>query len=231
VDPLLTVAVSAPLMFVLAAALQWLFQASRISEFNSLLVSFGIFIVAIQLITNYWTADFRRMDAAVNPYATQSVAVGPLVFPTTTLIAFVFALTAVAAGYYILERTYPGRALRAFAQDREIAAAYGIDHSRLAMLLSGAAGATAAVAGTLYAVSNPLTPDRAFEWIGIVFAIVIIGGIGNVVGTLLAGALVLMMAALVALLWSPSVAPLVVFSAIVVTLIFRPQGLLGRRGS
>ncbi|MDQ3937059.1 MAG: branched-chain amino acid ABC transporter permease [Chloroflexota bacterium] len=231
IDPLLTIAVSVPLMFLLAAALQWLFQASRISEFNSLLVSFGIFIVAIQLITNYWTADFRRMDAAVNPYATQSVAMGPLIFPTPTLIAFIFALAIVAVAYYVLERTYPGRALRAFAQDREIAAAYGIDHSRLAMLLAGAAGATAAAAGALFAVANPLTPDRAFEWIGIVFAIVIIGGIGNVVGTLLAGALVHTMAALVALLWSPSVAPLVVFSAIVVTLIFRPEGLLGRRGS
>jgi branched-chain amino acid transport system permease protein len=230
IDPLVTVIATVPLMFLVGAALQWLFQVSRISEFNSLLVTFGFLIVAIQLISNYWSADFRRMDAVVNPYATQSVPLGPLVFPTPTLIAFVFAVVVVVLTYFVLERTYPGRALRAFAQDREIAAAYGIDHARLAMLLSGAAGATAAVAGMLYAVGYSLTPERAFEWIGIVFAVVIIGGIGNVVGTLVAGALVLMVAAVVSLLWSPSVAPLVVFSAIVVTLIVRPQGLLGRRG-
>lgn len=231
VDPLLTILAIAPLMFVLAAAVQWLFQASRISEFNSLLVSFGLLIVAIQLVTNYWTADFRQIPASINPYALQSVGLGPFRFPTPTLIAFLFALGIVGLGYYALERTYPGRALRAFAQDPEIAAAYGIDHGRLSMLLSGAAGATGAVAGMLYAIGNPLTPDRAFEWIGIVFAVVIIGGIGNVVGTLVAAALVLMTAALVSFWWSPSVAPLVVFSAIVLTLVVRPQGLFARRGS
>lgn len=231
IDPLLTIVVSVPLMFALGAALQWLFHASRISEFNSLLVTFGVLIVAIQLITNRWSADFRQIPGSLSPYATQSVSIGPLVLPTNTLISFVLALVIVGLSYYVLERTYPGRALRAFAQDREVAAAYGIDHRRLAMLLSGVAGATAAVAGMLYALGNPLTPDRAFEWIGIVFAIVIIGGIGNVVGTLVAGSLVLMTAAIVASVWSPSVAPLVVFSAIVVTLIVRPQGLFARRGS
>jgi branched-chain amino acid transport system permease protein len=231
IDPLLTIVVTVPLMFLLGAAVQWLFQASRISEFNSLLVSFGLLIVAIQLITNYWTADFRRMDTIINPYPTQSVPLGPLLLPTHSLLAFIIALIVVAAIYYFLERTYSGRALRAFAQDPAIAAAYGIDHRRLGMLLAGVAGGTGALAGTLWAVGNPLTPSGAFEWIGVVFAVVIVGGIGNVVGTLVAGALVLMLASLVSLLWSPSVAPFVVFSAIVVTLLVRPQGLFARRGS
>ncbi len=230
-DPLVTVVVTVPLMFVLAAAIQWLFQASRISEFNSLLVSFGIFIVAIQLITNHWTADFRRMDAVVNPYPTQSVALGPVLLPTHSLIAFLVAVLVVVGLYWFLERTFTGRAVRAFAQDPAIASAFGIDHGRLGMLLSGVAGGTGALAGTLWAVGNPLTPSGAFEWIGVVFAVVIVGGIGNVVGTLVAGALVLMVAALVSLIWSPSVAPLIVFSAIVVTLLVRPQGLFARRGS
>jgi branched-chain amino acid transport system permease protein len=231
IDPLLTIVATVPLMFFLGAAVQWLFQASRISEFNSLLVSFGLLIVAIQLITNYWTADFRRMDTIINPYPTQSVPLGPLLLPTHSLLAFIIALIVVAAIYYFLERTYSGRALRAFAQDPAIAAAYGIDHRRLGMLLAGVAGGTGALAGTLWAVGNPLTPSGAFEWIGVVFAVVIVGGIGNVVGTLVAGALVLMLASLVSLLWSPSVAPFVVFSAIVVTLLVRPQGLFARRGS
>jgi branched-chain amino acid transport system permease protein len=166
VDPLLTVLVTAR-SFVWPA-LQWGFRPA--CQFNSLLVSFGLFIVTVQAISNQWSADFRRMTPDVNPYATQSVGIGPLIFPTPTLIAFVFAVVIVAAGYVTLERTYPGRALRAFAQDREIAAAFGIDHARLAMLLAGAAGATGAVAGMLFAVDGTLTPNAAFEWIGIVFA-------------------------------------------------------------
>ena len=231
VDPLLTVIVTVPLMFVIGAAVQWLFQASRISEFNSLLVSFGIMIVAIQLVTNQWTADFRQLPAELNPYPRQSVALGGLALPTHHLIGFGVATAVALVGYFALDRTFVGRALRAFAQDREIAAAFGIDHGRLAMLLSGVAGATAALAGMLWSVGHALTPSAAFEWIGIVFAVVIIGGIGNVVGTLVAGALVVALYSLVSLIWSPSVAPLVVFSLIVVTLIVRPQGLFGRRGS
>jgi branched-chain amino acid transport system permease protein len=80
----------------------------------------------------------------------------------------------------------------------------------------------------LFAIDRTLTPEAAFEWVGIVFAIVIIGGIGNIVGTLAAGALVMTMASLVSL-YSPAATPFVVFSAIVIALLFRPQGLFARR--
>jgi branched-chain amino acid transport system permease protein len=228
IDPLLTVVLTAPLMFLLGALLQWGFQVRRVSEFNTLLVSFGLLIVVVQLITNQWSADFRRLGAAANPYATGSVAIGPLVLPTPTLLAFLVALAVVVAGHLVLTRSYPGRALRAFAQDRAIASAFGIDHDRLGIVLGGVAGATAALAGMLVAVDRTLTPNEAFEWIGIVFAIVIVGGVGDIVGTLLAGVLVMAMAGLVSL-WSPVATPLVVFSAIVVALLFRPQGLFARR--
>ena len=230
IDPILTVVVTAPLMFAIGAALQWGFQVRRVSEFNSLLVSFGLLIVTVQLITNYWSADFRRLAPDVNRYATQSLSIGPLAFPTPTLIAFVFAAAIVLAGYLAIQRTYPGRALRAFAQDRGIAAAFGIDHARLAIVLAGAAGSTAAVAGMLFAIEGTLTPGAAFEWVGIVFAVVIIGGVGNIIGTFMAGALVMMAAGVVSVVWSPAAAPFVVFSAIVAALLFRPRGLFARGG-
>jgi branched-chain amino acid transport system permease protein len=230
IDPFLTILVTAPLMFALGAALQWGFQARRVSEFNSLLISFGLFIAIVQVIANQWSADFRRMGPDVNPYATESVSLGQLVFPTPTLIAFGIALVVVLGAWLVLERTYPGRALRAFAQDRAIASAFGIDHARLGILLAGFTGVTAALAGMLVAVDRTLTPEIAFEWIGIVFAVVIVGGIGNVVGTLIAGSLLMMMAGLVSL-WSPAATPLVVFSAIVVALLFRPRGIFTRRTS
>ncbi|MGH2402504.1 MAG: ABC transporter permease subunit, partial [Candidatus Limnocylindria bacterium] len=128
-------------------------------------------------------------------------------------------------------RTFVGRALRAFSEDAAIASAFGIDHRRLGMLLAGAAGATAAIAGMLFTIGASLTPDTAFEWFGIVFAVVILGGIGNVVGTLLAGALVGGVAGVVTVAWSPATAPLVVFSLVILALLFRPRGLLPRRGA
>jgi branched-chain amino acid transport system permease protein len=227
-DPLLSVVITAPVMFVLGGALQWGFQRFRVGEFNSLLVSFGVLIILVQTISNVWTADFRRLGAELNPYGTGSVSVGPVVVPLPTLLAFAAAVALVAAVHLALERTFMGRAVRAFSEDPPIAAAFGIDHARIGVLLSGAAGATAAVAGSLFAIGGSMTPSTALEWVGIVFAVVILGGIGNVVGTLVAGALVGIVAGLVTVLWSPSAAPLVVFSMVVLALLFRPRGLFPR---
>ena len=225
IDPLLTVVVTVPLMFVLGALLQWAFDRFGVAELNSLLVSFGILIIVIQTVSNVWSADFQRMTGDVNPYATGSLSLGRLVFPAPTLLAFGTAVVLVGAAHVVLQRTFAGRALRAFEQDRAVASAFGIDHRRLSMLLAGASGATAAVAGMLFALSNALTPSTPFEWFGIVFAVVILGGIGQILGTLVAGVLVGTLSGLVSVLWSPSLAPFVLFSAIILALLFRPQGL------
>lgn len=226
-NPVLTVVVSGPILFAAGALLHWLYVRTRISEFGSLLVSFGILIVLVQLVSNVWSADFRRLEASVNPFAVQSVSLGPLVFPTPTLLAFVAAVAVTVGGVLFLSRTYPGRALRAFAQDPPIAAAFGIDHLRLGALLAGLSGATAAVAGMLFALGSALIPALAFEWIGTTFAVVILGGVGSVTGTLLAGMSIGAVSAVVSVVWTPATAPLAIFGAIVAALVFRPRGLFG----
>jgi branched-chain amino acid transport system permease protein len=230
VDPLLTIGITAPTLFVLGALLQYLFQRFEVGEFNSLLISFGILIVILQLISNVWSADFQRLGSQVNPYAVGSIALGPFVFPIPTLLAFVVALAIVGGAHLALTRTYPGRALRAFASDRPIAAAFGIDHQRLGIVLSGLVGATAAVAGMLFAIGSALTPSIPFEWFGIVFAIVILGGIGNVTGTLLAGMLISVVSSVVSVAWTPAASPFVVFSLVIAALLFRPHGLFPTGG-
>lgn len=229
IDPILTLVVTVPAMFALGGALQWAYDRLGISELNSLLASFGLLIVIVQVVSNIWSADFQRMSAAVNPYATASVGVGRLVFPVTTLLAFLIAVAFIAAAQLALRRTFAGRALRAFAEDRTIAGAFGIDHRRLGVLLGAVSGATAAVAGMLFALANALTPATAFEWFGIVFAVVILGGIGHLIGTLAAGLLVGALSGVVSVLLSPSAAPFVLFSAIVLALLLRPHGLFARR--
>lgn len=228
IDPILTIVATIPIMFVLGAALQWAFERFEIVELNSLLVSFGLLIIVVQLVSDAWSADFLRLDPSVNPYATQSLAVGDFIFPMPTLLAFVFAVVFVGGAQFVLGRTFAGHAVRAFAQDRKIASAFGIDHARLGMMLSGVAGASAAIAGMLFALGNALTPSTPYEWFGVVFALVILGGIGDVLGTLVAGILIGTTSAVVSVAWSPAAAPLVLFSAIIVALLFRPRGLFAR---
>jgi branched-chain amino acid transport system permease protein len=227
VDPILTLIITVPAMALLGAALQWAFDRLGVAEFNSLLLSFGLLIIAGQVVSNIWSADFQRMTAAVNRYATGSLTLGQLAFPVSTLLAFGAALVLIGGGHLALQRTFTGRAMRAFAQDRAAAAAFGIDHRRIGMLLAAASGATAAIAGMLFALANALTPSTAYEWFGIVFAVVILGGVGQLLGTLLAGVLVGVLSGVVSVVFSPAAAPFVLFSAIVLALLLRPQGLFG----
>lgn len=230
-DPIATLLVTVPGMFVLGGAMQWAYDRLGISELNSLLLSFGLLIITVQAVSNVWSADFQRMQASVNPYATKSVSIGGLVFPVTTLLASGFAVLLIAGAQLALQRTFVGRAMRAFAEDRAVAAAFGIDHRRIGALLGGLAGGTAAVAGMLFALANALTPATAFEWFGTVFAVVILGGIGHLTGTLVAGVFVGIVSGVVSVVLSPAAAPFVLFSAIVLALLLRPQGLFARGGA
>jgi branched-chain amino acid transport system permease protein len=227
VDPLLTLVITVPAMALLGAALQWAYDRLGVAEFNSLLVSFGLLIIVGQVVSNIWSADFQRMTTEVNRYATTSLTLGPIALPVSTLLAFVAALVLIGGGHLALQRTFAGRAMRAFAQDRAVAAAFGIDHRRIGVLLAAISGATAAIAGMLFALANALTPSTAYEWFGIVFAVVILGGVGHLLGTLLAGVLVGVLSGVVSVVLSPAAAPFVLFSAIVLALLLRPQGLFG----
>lgn len=229
--PITTIVVTIPALFLLGAIIQYAFERFAVSELNSLLLSYGLLIIIIQVVHNIWTADFQRLPSTVNPYAIQSVRVGDLIFPLPTVLAAAFGVVLVVSTSFILNRTYAGRALQAFGQDREIASAFGIDHRTLGLVLAGASGATAAVAGMLVTLRGTITPDAAIEWVGLVFAIVILGGIGNVAGTLWAGLLVGAVSGIVAIVWSPATSPLVVFTLVVLALLFRPSGLFRRKAA
>jgi branched-chain amino acid transport system permease protein len=228
-DPILTIAVSAPALFVVGATLQWTYERLDITEFNSLLVSFGLLMIAIEVATRVWTADFLQIAPAENRYGTSALHLGPIALPTSRLVALAFAVLLIGGGHIALQRTFAGRGLRAFAQDRTIAAAFGIDHRRLGLVVGGLAGVSAAVAGMVFALSNTLTPAHAYEWFGIVFAVVILGGVGNLLGSLFAGVGVGAFSAIVSVLWDPSYEPFALFLAIIVALVLRPQGLFRRQ--
>ena len=229
-DPLLSGVIVVPCMFAVGVAIQWVIDRFQVDEFSSLLLSFGLFIIAIQLISNIWSADFRQIAAADNRYATRAFFIGSIAFPVPQLLALGTALALALATYYVLGHTHFGRALRALAYDREIAGAYGVDHRRIGMLTAGLASAMAAVAGVLIGINQAVFPQLAAEWVGIVFAVVILGGIGNLLGAVAAGILIGVVYSQVSVAWDPLGAPLVVFFLLILALLFRPNGLFGRLG-
>ncbi len=115
------------------------------------------------------------------------------------------------------------KAARASAQDGPMAAAFGVNRHRLALLLAGLSTAYAAVAGLFIALNHTLAPSQIYSWIGVVFAAVIIGRLGNALGLLAASVFIAASEAVTMAVTAPGWAPLVSFSLLIVILLLRPE--------
>jgi len=221
-DPLLALALVAPAFFLFGVALHWLLARFAVSPLNTLLVTFGFMVMIESLIQWIWTADFRRMET---PYGDVRWKLGALYASLPEVLTFLIALGLALGAWALLRYTDLGKALRAAAEDAPVAAAFGVNEKLLALLLSGACAAFAAVAGVCLALSHTLAPGQIYAWIGVVFAAVMIGGLGNPLGPLVAGIVIGVSEALTMALTAPAWAPLVSFSFLIVILLFRPARL------
>jgi branched-chain amino acid transport system permease protein len=213
-------AIIVPVFFVYGIGLHWVFVRFRVSEMSSMLITFALAIVIESVIQSIWTADFRRYTT---PLADQSFLVGAMYVPKLNLLAGLVAIVLAVDTWAWLKFTYAGKALRACAEDAPIASAFGIDNKRLTYLLSGICAAYAGVAGVFIALISTLAPNEIWAWIGVVFAVVIIGRLGNPVGALLGGVLIGTCEALTQSAVNPAWAPLVSFSVLILLLLVKPK--------
>ena len=151
-----------PAFFLLGCGLHAVFAYFRVTEFTSLLVTFGLTVILESLIQWFWTADYRRYET---PYATASLRVGPLFIPTLEMLACLTAAVLALATWAWLRFSYVGKALRASVEDPAIAAPFGVNHRRQAFLLSGVSAAYAGVAGAFIALISTLAPAQIWAWV------------------------------------------------------------------
>jgi branched-chain amino acid transport system permease protein len=222
VDPFLTLIVVAPAFFVLGAAMHWVFARFTVSPFASLLVTFGLTVMIESMIQGIWTADFRKLESI---YGVMKFKIGPLYVPIPELLTLLIALGLALASWAVLRFTDTGKALRATVEDAPMASAFGVDERKLALILSGLVAASAAVAGVCLALTSTLAPSQIYSWIGVVFAAVIIGGLGNPLGPLAAGIAIGISEALTMTLTAPAWAPLVSFSLLILVLLVRARNI------
>ncbi|HKQ28455.1 MAG TPA: branched-chain amino acid ABC transporter permease [Burkholderiales bacterium] len=219
VDPLLSLAAIAPAFFVFGVALHWLLARFKVSPLNTLLVTFGFMVMIEALIQWVWTADFRRLESH---YADVKWKIGPLYVPLPELATLGIAVGLAFAAWAVLRYTDLGKALRAVAEDAPMASAFGVNEKLLSLLLSGLCASFAAVAGMCLALSHTLAPSQIYAWIGVVFAVVMLGRLGNPLGPLVAGLIVGISEAITMAVTAPAWAPLVSFSLLIAVLLFRP---------
>lgn len=219
IDPLLTLLILPPLFFVLGAGMQWVLAKFAITPFNSLLVTFGVTVMIESLVQGIWTADFRRLETHYND---QKFVIGGLYFPVPELVTLLLACVLCYAMWAAMRYTDLGKALRAMAEDTPIATAFGINQKALSLVLAGVCAALAGVAGICLALTFTLTPSQIFAWVGVVFAAVMLGGLGSALGPLAAGIFIGVSEAVTMAVAAPSWAPIVSFSLLIVMLLFKP---------
>ena len=217
--PMLAILAIVPALFLFGVAMQWVFARFAVNEFASLLVTFGVTVIVEAAIQWFWTADFRKLELG---HGTVSMKFGSIFVPIVEAEMLLTAIALSLGTWAWLRFTYMGKAMRASAENPEIAAAFGVDHRRLAMLLSGLSASYAGVAGAFIAMIYTLTPSQIFAWMGVVFAVVILGRLGNPIGVLLAGIAIGVSEAVTMAVTAPSWAPLVSFTLLILVLILRP---------
>jgi len=224
-DPIVSIVLTAPVLFLIGWVVQR-YVLSRLEnpERSSVLVTFALAITMEGLMGTLWKTTLRSVKPE---YATEVIKFATYRFPITRLIGFGSALLVLLILYMILLRTNLGRAIRATIQDRNAAQLVGVNVQAVSALTFGIGIATAAVGGSLLSMIYSFNASSQVDWITRILSIIVLGGMGSLPGALIAalilGVMEQLTAVMVTLYWSPIVFYLFLF----LTLIIRPQGLMG----
>ncbi len=226
VHPMLALAVSVPVMFLLGAAVQRFVLSGAIGKplENQLLITLGLAL----LIDNLLLLFFGPNPQSVKLPGDTGVAVFGAVATVSRLLAFGVALVLAALLYVLLRRTRLGTAIRAVAANDAGAQLVGINTRRIYMVTFAIGTACAGAAGVLVAPLVTIEPTTGELFNIIAFVVVVLGGMGNVIGALVGGLLIGLTEQLGALLLPGQSPLLAIFIVFVLILLFRPQGLFGR---
>ena len=228
-DPIVVGLIFIPIFFLLGIGMYRFyyvcFERTGQESLSGLAYFFGImFIIEVLLILVYGV-DYRNVQA---DYIGKTLWIGIVGLPYRMLVPFIAATVITGGVYLYLSKTYLGRAILAVSQDRVALQLMGADPIKVKQWAFGIGIATAVVAGALLITIHPVEPSVGRLYIGRVFAIVILGGMGSISGTFFAALMIGIAESLIATFIGPSWAPAAAYGILLLTLAVRPQGLFGR---
>jgi branched-chain amino acid transport system permease protein len=228
-DPILVGLLMLPVFYALGASVYQVYYQSfekRGQEaLRGLAFFFGIlFITEVGLILVFGV-DYRYVDA---PYIGPTLRFAFVDLPYRLLVPCVLSLVMIVVLQVYLSRTFVGRAIKAVSQDQGALALMAANPIAIKRIAFGISIATAAMAGAFLIIIQPVEPSVGREYIGRVFAICVLGGLGSLPGTVIGAMLLGVVESITATFYGPSWAPAVAFGFLLLTLAFRPAGLLGR---
>ena len=228
VDPVLASVVTTPLMFGFGLVVYRLLivRVAGAAPAMSVLLTFGL-ALTIEGVLNVTAGN--KFRSATPGYFSESFRIGGISLPKPQVYGFLAAVAVLGLLYYVLTRTWTGRAIRATAQNPTGAALVGVGATATAGLAFAIGTATTGVGGSIMSVLYPFFPASHYDWISRLLGIIVLGGMGSLPGALV-GALVLglgetLTATYGSLRWST----LVFYVVILAVLLVRKQGLFGTR--
>jgi branched-chain amino acid transport system permease protein len=227
IDPFVAVPLAMLALFCVGYLIQCyvLNLVIRAPMFNTLLITFGIEVVVTYLAQIVFSADYRTINPS---YAGTSFVLLGATVPVARIAAFGAAISLTVALWLLLHHTRIGRAIRATAQNLTAARLYGVNPRRLYALTFGLGAGLAGAAGGLYGVVSQINPYIGSALTAKSFAIAIIGGLQNPLFVIAGGLFLGITESLTALYIGPTYTDVVSFGILVLVLIVRPTGLLGR---
>ncbi len=228
-DPILVAIVTLPAFYLLGAAVYQVyyvaFERRGQEALRGLAFFFGLLFITEVALILVFGVDYRYVEA---PYIGPTWRIGFADFPLRMLVPCVVSVLLVIALQLYLTRTFLGRAVMAVAQDQLALRLLSVDPIRVKRIAFGISIGTAALAGACLIIIQPIEPSVGREYIGRVFAICVLGGMGSLPGTLIAAMLLGIVESFTATFYGPSWAPAVAFGFLLLTLAVRPAGILGR---
>jgi branched-chain amino acid transport system permease protein len=228
-DPILVSIIALPAFYALGAAIYQVyylsFEKRGREALRGLAFFFGILFITEVSLVLVFGVDYRYVQAV---YIETSWHLGFADLPLRMLIPCVMSLLMLASLQLFLGRTFTGRAIMAVSQDQLALSLMAADPIRIKRIAFAISIATASLAGAFLIVIQPVEPSIGRDYIGRVFAICVLGGLGSLPGTLIAAMLVGIVESFTATCAGPSWGPAVSFGLLLLTLAFRPAGLLGR---
>jgi branched-chain amino acid transport system permease protein len=229
-DPLVMMVPIAGVLF----ALGYVMQAGLINPFvdrpehSQFMLLVAVAIIMVNVLLLIFGPDARSVQTS---YSFDSFAIGRIIVDATKVYAAIAAIIVSAALFLFFKLSFVGKAIRACADNYTGALVVGLDVKRLYALTFGLGAACVGAAGSMLVLIVDVTPPLGPQYTLLAFVIVITGGLGSMPGALLGGVLIGMTEALAGLLFTPSAKSMFAFAILVLVLLFRPQGIMGKRAT
>lgn len=229
IDLFVGLLITIPAMFVLGVAIQWFFirpLRGRERTSMSLLASYSVAIIIEGVLYQIFGSNYQSIQSW---YFTKTIKVAGYYIPYIYLFGFGLAVVFVAALYLILYRTQFGRSVRATMQDQTAARLVGIDVNRVAAITFGIGVAVTAAGGMVFGSTTQFNPNTGYDLISRLLAIIILGGMGSIGGSLVSAIIMITIEDMIDVFWNPDWSVVGFYAVLVLVLLLRPQGLFGRK--